>query len=67
MNAERAALGLLLERAPGPAHTDELDRVLGSVPAHDAIASLIRDGLAHREGSLIFASRAAVRGDELAL
>ena len=67
MNIDRIALGLLLERHPAPVHVEELARNVDNVAAHDAVASLVRDGLAHQEGSLVFASRAAVRADELAL
>jgi hypothetical protein len=67
MHVDRVALGLLLERHPAPVHWDDLARTLGDIHAQDAVASLTRDGLAHREGSLVIASRAAVRSDELAL
>jgi hypothetical protein len=67
MNPDRVVLGLLLERAPAPVHAEELARVVGEVDAQDAVAALVRDGLAHREGALVVPSRAAVRGDELAL
>ena len=67
MNADRIVLDLLLERHSAQVHADELTRALGAIDAIDGVASLVRDGLAHREGGLVLASRAAVRGDELRL
>jgi hypothetical protein len=43
-------------------------RVLGDmVAATEAVDGLARDGVVNREGSLVFASRAAVRVDQLSL
>jgi hypothetical protein len=53
INPDRVALGLLLERHPAPVRAEELTRALGAIHADDSIAGLVRDGLAHREGSLV--------------
>jgi chromosome segregation and condensation protein ScpB len=66
--AERAALGALLDAHPGPLSRAELARLLGDpVAAHDALAALVRDGVANACGDLAWASRAAVRADALRL
>jgi hypothetical protein len=66
--AERVVLGAPLEAHPGPLSLDELARVVGDqVAATDAVDGLARDGAVNREGTLVFASRAAVRVDQLRL
>jgi hypothetical protein len=68
-----ALLSLLLLAHPGQRCIEEVVRELsdrGDDPsARDAIGNAIRDlvgaGLAHRNGAFVFASRAAVRFDEL--
>jgi hypothetical protein len=68
MNHERTVLGALLEAHPAPLSYAELVTMLGDgLAVHDAIGALQRDGLANVTGDLVFASRAAVRGDELAI
>ena len=64
--AERVVLGALLEAHPGGLSRTELARLLGDrVAAADAVAALIRDGVANAAGKVVFASRAAVRTDQL--
>src|SRR4051794_37411170 len=65
---ERAVWGALLEAHPGPLTQAELARMFGDrVAVQDAVAALVRDGLANQAGELVFASRAAVRADQLRL
>jgi hypothetical protein len=64
--AERVMLGALLEAHPGGLSRAELARLIANrVAAEDAIATLVRDGVANTGGELVFASRAAVRTDQL--
>jgi hypothetical protein len=64
--AQRAILTALLEAHPGPLSRTELAAMLGDpIDAEDAIAALLRDGVANRAGDLLFASLAAIRVDEL--
>jgi hypothetical protein len=66
--AQRALLGLLLERHPAMITIEEVRRALSDVPdLESAIAQLVADGVANRVGDLIGASRAAVRADQLAV
>jgi hypothetical protein len=65
--AERVILGMLLERYPAPTTMAELARIVPEIAAQDGVAALYRDGLAHREGDAVWPTRAAVRGDQLAL
>ena len=66
-------LELLLLAHPGQRSVDEIVREMterpDEFPARDAINNAIRDlagaGLAHRHGAFVFATRAAVRFDEL--
>ena len=68
IDPERVAFGALLDVSPGPLSVTELAALLGSpIDAADAVANLLRDGLANRADDLVFASRAAVRADELAI
>jgi hypothetical protein len=70
---QRAVLAVLLEAHPAQRSDDELVRELTAEPAdfaeRDAVENAIRDlvaaGLAHRHGRFLFATRAAVRFDEL--
>jgi predicted transcriptional regulator len=64
--AERAILALLLSE-PHPWTVAEIVRELGgeAIEAQDAIESLIRAGLANREGETLGASRAARTFEEL--
>jgi hypothetical protein len=59
----RALLGVLLDHSPAHLSFDELRRVLDfdAPRLDDALAGLVRDGLAHRHGDFAFASRAAAR------
>lgn len=60
-----AILGLLIDDHPGLWHIAELDRSLTPPDAHrsrateDAVAALYADGLVHRTGEFVFATRAA--------
>ena len=72
---EQAVLALLLHAHPAQRSIDEVVRELSDGPdefaARDAIHNAVRDlvgaGLLHRNGQFVFATRAAVRFDELAL
>jgi hypothetical protein len=65
---ERAVWSALLDAHPGPLSRAELHRMIGdAVRVDDAVAALIRDGLANESGELLFASRAGVRADQLRL
>jgi hypothetical protein len=72
--AEQAVLALLLHTYPALLSIDEVIRALTadhpdeSGPRDDyqnAVRDLVATGLAHRHGAFVFATRAAVRGDEL--
>jgi hypothetical protein len=64
---DRAVLLLLLDRdRPWPCSEDELARELGINPA-DSLARLHGAGLIYRLHEFAWASRAAVRADELVL
>lgn len=66
--AQRIIFGALLEIHPGHLSRSELSTLLGDqIAAHDAVGTLERDGVANVEGSLVFASRAAVRADQLGI
>jgi hypothetical protein len=60
-----AILGLLIDEHPGLWHIAELDRTLTppnarpSASTEDAVAALYADGLVHRTGDFVFATRAA--------
>jgi hypothetical protein len=71
---QQAVLGLLVDAHPGQYSVEELVRQMtaGDPDAfsprdqvHNAIRDLVGAGLAHRHGSFVFATRAAVRSDEL--
>jgi hypothetical protein len=65
---ERVVFEALLEDHPGPFSRAEVATLLGDrIAAADAVSGRQRDGLADVEGSLVFASRAAVRADQLTL
>jgi hypothetical protein len=72
--AEQAALALLLHTYPALLSVDEVIRALTADCPDDfgprddyqnALRELVATGLAHRHGAFVFATRAAVRGDEL--
>jgi hypothetical protein len=71
--AQQSVLAILLDAYPAQRSTEEIVRELADRPdefaARDRIDNAIRDlvgaGLLHRHGSFVFASRAAVRFDEL--
>jgi hypothetical protein len=73
--AQQAILAILLEAHPGQRSVEEIIREMTDRPddfsARDAISNAIRDlvgaGLLHRHGPFVFATRAAVRFDELAI
>lgn len=60
-----AILGLLIDDGPPIWHVDELDRALtpssATTTSHteDALESLYADGLIHRNGPFVFATRVA--------
>jgi hypothetical protein len=70
---EAAVLQLLLSLHPAPVTFDELLRMMAADkadfaqrdPVEQAVDELVACGLAHRNGELLIASRAAVRCDEL--
>lgn len=64
---EHALLYLVLARHPSHVHVDEIVRELGEERflVDDALAALVADGLSHRHDAFVFATRAAVRFDEL--
>ncbi len=67
---ERAILGLLLDpESRSPWSVEEILRELGDarVQAVDGLDSLHRAGLIHRCGDFVFATRAAVRFDQIAM
>jgi hypothetical protein len=66
---EQAVLAMLLDGAQQrPWSTAEVRRAVGDeIAATDALANPRADGLIHRFGHFVFASRAAVRADELRL
>jgi hypothetical protein len=63
----RALLGVLIDHNPAHLSIEELQRVLDfdAIRITDALADLVRDGLAQRQGEFAFASRAAARFYEL--
>jgi hypothetical protein len=71
--AQQAVLTILLDAHPAQRSTEEVVRALTDHPdefaERDRIENAIRDlvgaGLLHRHGPFVFASRAAVRFDEL--
>ena len=72
---QQAILALLLEEHPAQRSVEEVVHELTDRPedfaARDAIDNALRDlvaaGLLHRHGLFVFATRAAVRFDQLAL
>jgi hypothetical protein len=71
--AQQSVMAILLDAYPAQRSTEEIVRELADRPdefaERDRIDNAIRDlvgaGLLHRHGSFVFASRAAVRFDEL--
>jgi hypothetical protein len=71
--AEQSVLALLLEVHPALLSLEEIVREMTDRPdefgprdvVNNAVHDLVGSGLAHRHGSFVFASRAAVRFDEL--
>lgn len=67
-DAQRIVFGALLESHPGPLSRGELaTRLADPIAATDAVDALARDGVANLAGDMVFASRAAVRADQLGL
>jgi hypothetical protein len=70
---EQAVLAVLLDAHPAQRSVEEVVREMTDRPdefaARDAVLNAIRDltgaGLLHRHGPFVFATRAAVRFDEL--
>ena len=66
-STDSAILGLLFD-SPTPWATAEVARELGDeVAATDGLAHLVGAGLVHRLDGFVWATRAAVRGQRLAL
>jgi hypothetical protein len=73
-NAQRGVLAILLNAHPGQRSIDEVVRQMTDRPdefaardrSHNAIRDLVAAGLAHRHVPFVFATRAAVRFNELA-
>lgn len=64
---EQAVLALLTDHSPGLWSDEEIARELGDrIEAADAVAALLRAGLAYRLDGFVFATRAAVRAVQLA-
>jgi hypothetical protein len=71
--AQQAVLTILLDAHPAQRSTDEVVRELTDRPEEfaerdridNAIRDLVRAGLVHRQGRFVFATRAAVRFEEL--
>jgi hypothetical protein len=71
--AEQAVLALLLDVHPALLSVDEVVRELTDRPddfaprdrVNNAVRDLVAAGLVHRHGAFVFASRAAVRFEEL--
>jgi hypothetical protein len=67
-STQRILLAALLDAHPGPLSRSELATLLDDrVAAEDAVDRLRVDGVANVEGNLVFASRAAVRADQLGI
>jgi hypothetical protein len=62
---ELALLTLLIDRHPAPVHREDLARAFVGDDWPASVASMLDDGLIHREGDLYLVSRAAVRVVEL--
>jgi hypothetical protein len=64
---DRALLGLLLQDTGAPISSREICRELAwtAFRVDDALASLVRSGLAHRHGEFAWASHTAGRAAEL--
>jgi hypothetical protein len=64
---EHGVLHHVLSRHPAHVHFDELVREMGDERflIEDAVTQLVADGLLHRHGEFVLATRAAVRFDEL--
>lgn len=58
---DSAVLGFLLARHPGPVHVDELSHAFAGDDWATSVATLVADGVLHREGALCLVSRAAAR------
>jgi hypothetical protein len=71
--AQQAILTMLLDIHPGQLSFDEVVREMTSSPndladrdaVHNAVTDLVGAGLLHRHGEFVFATRAAMRSDEL--
>ena len=71
--AQQAILAILLEAHPGQRSVEEVVREVTDRPdefvacdaVENAIRALVGAGLLHRQGPFVFATRAAVRFDEL--
>jgi hypothetical protein len=71
--AEQAVLALLLEVHPAHLSLDEVVRELTDRPddfaprdrVNNAVRDLVAAGLVHRHGAFVFATRAAVRFEDL--
>ena len=62
---DMAVLALVLERHPAPVHEADLGRAFAGDDWAASLSALVADGVLHRAGSLLLASRAAVRVGQL--
>ena len=62
---DAAVLTFLLARHPAPVHRDELRRAFAGSDWRSSVRQLADDGLVHRSGRLVLASRAAARAGAL--
>jgi hypothetical protein len=74
-SAASVVLGVVLDQHPAHLSLEEIIRETADDPLRfedrdetaDAIRDLVRAGLLHRAGEFVFATRAAVRADELSI
>jgi hypothetical protein len=63
---DKCVLSLMLSDSSWPWTVDEIARSLDNeIGAHDSVARLVGDGLAHRLGELVLPTRAARRANEI--
>jgi hypothetical protein len=62
---ELAILTLMIDRHPAPVHRDDLARAFTGDDWPPTVATMLADGLIHREGDLYLVTRAAIRTAEV--